>query len=226
MSKKIIVAYMALAAFAMFAVAATSASATILTQPTGTAATTGTKFKATNIGITKFNASGLTLECSNDALTGTITKNNGTEIEGTIETASFKGAESEELCKSNLGATKVTTTVGNGVPWCVKAETNAAKEDILTVRGNSCANAARSITFVFDIGSLECKYERTTTTGPIVGTYTTDTTGDAIGSITPSGSAVVREGTNVLCPATGTLEMSLTLETDPISGSASPMYIS
>jgi hypothetical protein len=233
MSKKIIAACMALAAFAAFAVMpAVSSASPVLTHPTGTkyCANGGSlgepcTVTATNIGITKFNASGLVVECSKDLLTGKITKNNGTEIEGTIETASFKGAEPEELCKSNLGATKVTTTVGNGVPWCVKAETNAAKEDILTVRGNSCANAARSITFAFDIGSLECKYERTTATGPIVGTYTTDTTGDAVGTIGAAGSGTVREGTNFLCPATGTLEMSFTLETDT-SASADPMYIS
>jgi hypothetical protein len=222
MCKKIIAACMALAAFATFAAAATPASATTLTQPTGTAVSIGTKFKATNVGIFKFFSSGLIVECSKVVLTGSVIKNNGVEVEGTIETASFKGTGFEERCTSNLGDAIVTTNVGNGVPWCLKAESS----DILTVRGNSCTNAARSITFVFDIGSLECKYERTTATGPIAGTYTTDTTGDAIGSITPSGSAVVREGTNVLCPATGALEGALTLETDPISGSASPMYIS
>jgi hypothetical protein len=228
MSKKLIAALMALAAFGALAMAST-ASATTLTQPTGTAVATGTKVKATNIGNTVFTAGSNTVTCSNDVLTGTIT-NNTSEIEGTIETASFKGTEAEEKCSSNLGPTRVTTTGGAtffGTPWCV----TAGAEDKLTIRGNSCANKARAITFAFDMTifgfPVECKYERTTTTGPITGTYTTDITGDAIGTILPAGSAVQpEEGNPFGCPGAGALEMKFTLETDPASGSSSPMYIS
>src|SRR4051812_48170001 len=154
MSKKLIVSCMTIAAFAAFGAASIASASPVLTHPTGTAAPIGTKFTATNIGETVFTAGSTTWTCSKDLLTGTITRNNGTEIEGTIENASFKGTETEERCAGSLGATKFTTSGGagfNGTPWCFKLETNAAKEDILTIRGNSCANAARSITFAFDL---------------------------------------------------------------------------
>jgi hypothetical protein len=226
MSKKLIAALMAVAALAAFAVAATSASATTLTQPTGTAVATGTKVKATNTSIAIFNASGLKVECSNDVLTGTITKNT-TEVEGTIETASFKGTEAEEKCVGSLGATRVTTTGAgfNGTPWCV----TAGAEDVLTIRGNGCASAARSLTFALDVPGAECKYERTTLTGPVKGTYTTDVSGsDAIGTIAAGANSEFKgESTNsFICPGTGTLQMTFTLETDPTSGASSPMYLS
>jgi hypothetical protein len=231
MSKKLITACMALVALAAFALPAV-ASATNdpdLTHPTGTLLATGKKIVGTNIGITKFIAGETTVECNKDVLTGTLTKNNGSEVEGTIETASFKGTASSERCTSGLGPVTVTTNVGNGTPWCVRS-TPAMVTDEVQIRGNGCANAARSITFVLHIatflGTIECKYERTTGTGPIKGTYTTDEpTSDAIIHIGTAGSAFAGEVTNSgACPASGSLEMSITLETDAVA--TEPLYFS
>lgn len=232
MSKKLITACMALAAFAAFVVmpAAASASPRLCeTTVNGECHNVGTgvKIRAHNVGVAKmFLSTGGTVECSNDSLTGTLTKNNGTEVEGTIETASYKGTESEERCVSSLGPTKVTTNVGNGTPWCVKALPGAAME--AQVRGNSCANAARSITFVFDVAGLECKYERSTTTGPVKGTYTTDTAPESTDAQihiprSATGSKFVLHVSNIFCPASGELEQTFTLETD-VEGT-SPLYI-
>jgi hypothetical protein len=229
MLRKIIGGSITLAAcFAAFGVA-NFASAATLTQPTGTTVATETKFKATNIGNLVFTFGSNTWICSNDVLTGTIT-NNTSEVEGTIETASFKGTEAEEKCPTSLGPARLTTAGGStflGTPWCM----TAGAEDKLSIRGNSCGGKARAITFAFDLiifgTAVECKYERTTATGPITGTYTTDTTGDAIGTILPAGSAVAPESANPFaCPGAGALEVKFTLETDPALGSSSPMYIS
>ena len=232
MYKKLIAACMALAALAAFAAMPAISSAAELGETT-----TGGVFskieppkpiRAHNVGVAKmFLSTGGVVECSNDSLTGTLTKNNGTEVEGTVETASYKGTESEERCVSPLGATKVTTNVGNGTPWCVKALPGEAME--VQVRGNSCANKARSLTFVFDVAGLECKYERTTATGPVKGTFTTDTApenSDAIIHIPRSatGSKFVGEKENsFFCPASGELEQSFTLETDA-TPETEPLY--
>jgi hypothetical protein len=225
MSKRLIVAFMSFAA--LFALATASASAATLTQPTGTAVASGTKFKGTSIGEASFSFGSTFVTCP-AVLTGTITNNIG-EIEGTVETVAFKGTAANGGCTSPFEAATVTTTGGAsflGTPWCL----TAGAEDILRIRGNSCANKTRAVTFALDLTffgtSVECKYERTSTTGPIVGTYTTDTTGDAIGYISPGGSSFVPESINPFgCPGAGSLEMKFTLETD--TGSIeSPMYIS
>jgi hypothetical protein len=226
MSKKLIAACMAIAAFAAFGMASTASAATI-THPTGTILATGTKIEATNIGVTKFIAGSVEVECSTATLTGTLTKNTSTAgafTEGTIETASFTGTAAESKCTSGfLGAVKVTTAVTNGTPYCIKSPTGS---DEFQLRGNGCASAARNLTFTLDSAFFgECKYERTTATGPVKGTITTDATGDAQVIVgTGVNSEFKGESTNNFsCPATGSLQMTLTLETD---GVASPLYFS
>jgi len=215
----------AFAALAVFSVIPAAASASPqLTAPTGTTAATGTKIQGTNIGPIRFIASGLTVECSFGRLTGALTKNNGPEIEWTIESAVFQGIVANEQCTSTLGSTGVTTSVGNGTPWCFRASNIAADE--FQIRGNKCASVTRSITFALDVPGAECKYERTTATGPIKGTFATHPE-DAVISMTTVGAQFAGESTNsFICPPSGGLEMKFTLETDPTTGSSSPIYIS
>ena len=227
MSKKLMTGLLALVALAAMALPAAASASPELTAPTGTTAATGTKIQATNVGVTKFIASGLTVECSIDKLTGTLTKNNGTEIDETIESASFKGTSGTgEECSSPYGAFNMTTNVGNGTPWCLRALQSFANADEFQIRGNSCTNAPRGLTFVMDFPEMSCQYQRTTTTGLIKGGFATDPE-DAILTITLANSQFVGEtGNPPLCPGSFALETKFTMETDPTAGSTSPFYLS
>lgn len=224
MHKKSITTCLAMAAVAVFAMPAIASAAIspALTDSTGALVPAGTKVKATNIGNTLFTSdpSGPTVTCTSAILTGEITKNkgNGEAIEGNIESASFTGTSGPEAkeCSSSLGAVNVTTAVSNGTPWCVKALPGAG--DVLNVRGGKCTEKARAITFILDVttifGTVECAYERTTKTGPVTGTYTTQPA-DARGTIAGgANSTFAGENTNPgTCPENGTLDMEFELQT-------------
>jgi len=245
MSKKLITAclgVLALAAFALPAANAFAVSAT-LTHPTGTALATGTKLTGTNIGKTLLRndeGSSTLFECTKATLTGTLTKNSGGHIESNITTATFsgEGAESNGMkeCIGFAGLGNLTPTtngthegakvdgedVAQGTPWCMTAGGELAA-NTFTVRGGTCSENARNITFILhSTGAGECRYTRSTA---ITGTYTTDTTGDAIATISPNAtSTFTREFGGVLCPTALTLSMQFTLETD--TSPASPVWIS
>jgi len=272
MSKKLITACLGLFALAAFVLPAMASASPVLTHPTGTAlqpvfegakskncAEGGTCITATNVGETFFMSDlsqatqTVIAQCSKAVITGSLTKNNGTEIEGDITTATFSGSGAESInsmteCTgiANLGVTAngkhaVKTggalektdneEVSSATPWCLAA---SGATDTFTVRGGTCSEASRKITFILDSTfskgvSTECKYERT---AAIQGTYTTDTSGDAVLTVVPGETAASREkttfkgetGNNILCPSLGTLQMSLTLETD--KATAEPLYIS
>ena len=246
MSKKLITACLGLLALAAFALpaAASAANEPTITHPTGTVlnptgktCTTGLPgicILATNTTIAKFKSGSTTLsECSTVRITGALSKNTMTGIEGTIHTATFSGtgplADGISHCTSSVfGGLTATTNGGgvdgenvtNGTPWCMKS---SAVEDKFTVRGGSCSQEPRAITFILDSTSAgECKYSRT---AAIEGTFTTHSTGDAIVSLAPDGSTeFTKEAGGILCPGSGSLEMSFTMETD--TGTAEPLYIS
>jgi hypothetical protein len=173
MYKKAITICMAVTASAALAVSASaSASSPLLTNAAGTPVPVSTNLRATNMGITKFIFPGMLFECSNDVLTGKLTANpnNGSPVEATIETASFKGV-AEEDCATGFGLRRVTTSLssGRGVPYCLRA----LAEDKLQIRGGACNEAARGIELGLDIFGGECKYERAAGK-PIEGTYNTN----------------------------------------------------
>jgi hypothetical protein len=205
MYKRVILACAALAAFAAFAVipAVASASEPVLTYPTGTIMPINTKIRAHNVnGNTKMTLpGGGAVECSNSTMTGTLIQNNGV-VKGNVESASFKGTESEERCTSPLGATKVTVT---SLPWCLSSTevTNGFE-----VRGGLCSEATRALTFTLDVAGLSCSYSRAN----VNGTFTTHPE-DAI--LTISEIEFAKSGGSFLCPASGKLDMSFTLEHDP-----------
>ncbi len=229
MSKKLITTCLALFALAAFVLPAVASASPVVTHPTGTKlvpGANGVKIKATNIGNTLLTStSGTTLvECSTASMTGTLTVNSGTSIEGNIESTSFSGTEAGGKC-TGLGGIIVTTNVGNGVPWCL----HSTGGDEFQVRGGKCSEVPRSITFAMDSGlGVTCHYERANS---IKGTFTTHSTGDAILTVTGAGETGVTDtlftkeaGDSVLCPADGTLDMAFTLETD--TATAEPLYIS
>ena len=211
MYKRVILAGAALAAFAAFAVAPAIASASpVLTYPTGTVMPINTKIRAHNVGNTKMTLpGGGAVECSNSAMTGELIQNNGV-IKGNIETASFKGTESEERCSSPLGATKVTVT---SLPFCLSSTevTNGFE-----VRGGLCSEASRALVFTLDVAGLSCTYSKASASG----TFTTHPE-DAI--LTVSEVEFAKSGGSFLCPASGKLDMSFTLEHD--SAGTNPVYI-
>ena len=230
MHKKLMTACMALVAFAALAVMPAVASATNdpdLTHPTGTPLAPGAKITATNIGetlMTDANTNILT-RCTKAVLTGELTKNNGTEVEGSVTSASFTGSGSESRCTATFGDSIITPTVpvagvAHGLPWCIRS-TPAMGTDEVQVRGGKCSEASRDIRFILDVfgGATECEYQRTTA---IPGTYTTEPS-DAIVHISEQKFSRIR-GSSFICPSEGFLDMSFTLETD--TPTADPLYFS
>ena len=192
MSKKIIMACMALVALAAFALpaAASAANDPQLTHPTGTLLAAGAKITGTQVGPSAlYSTSGTKeLECSKGTMTGTLIKNTGGTVEGEVTKAEFGGtgaqAAGEPLPEcTGLGFFTTNTSVTvNSVPWCLKS-TPLMAEDEFQVSGGKCGAAATKISFtLLPTGFGECTYTSTQTA--IKGTYTTDTTGDAILKVT------------------------------------------
>jgi len=240
MSKKLIACALAVVAIGILAQPAMSEGAQIGETQSGffSVLANGTKITGTNVVKAKLvNSSlGVIAECSNVVMTGEI-KNYGTAgvIEANIETATFSGegpeANGMKECvgEAALGSLTPTTngglvdgeTVTNGTPWCLKT---VASTDRFTVRGGSCSQEARSITFTLDTTLAgKCLYSRSSA---IEGTFTTDTGGqDAVLTVGSFSSQFTREaGSGFFCPSTAALEMSITLETDSTSF-PTPLYI-
>jgi hypothetical protein len=227
MHKKLIGALMALAAFAAFAVMPAGASALpTLGETSGSPATftplaPGAKVTATNVGNTKFTGA-INVECDHAHMTAEVHVNNDEEHTSNITSAAFNGTGTGTDCTGGGESVKVTPSVagtGHELPWCIQA---LAGSDSFTVRGNSCTNPSRPITFAFDFTGigLTCKYKKE---GSFTGTFTTDLSGqDAVLTISEQATSGTGEGNNIFCPTSGKLDMSFTLETD---GTNIPLYI-
>jgi hypothetical protein len=242
MNRKLTAACTTLAACIAFVALPTIASATTnvtVTHPTGTVLAAGpTKITGTNVGEVKFNGGAIVVSCTSAVLTGTLNKNNKAEAgfnetAATLETATFSGTGAGGECTSNSGFwgnAKITIGVGNGLPFCLSSRTNFAADEF-RIRGGECPGITRSITLVIDFPKLaiECRYERTTPTGPMVGTYKTDTgtPSDAIFDLKSGMETTLKgeEGNAGFCPTEESLEMSITFETDE-KAPAAPLYIS
>ncbi|HET7506938.1 MAG TPA: hypothetical protein VFJ53_01140 [Solirubrobacterales bacterium] len=211
MSKKLMTGLLALVALAAMALPAVASASPELTSPTGTTAAVGSKITAVNIGDTLMTdtSGNVITRCSTVDLSGELTKNSGTAIEGNVTTASFTGTGSEGNCTGTFfSSPKVTPGVANGLPWCVRAlSTFGADEG--QIRGGKCSEAAREIRFALDLGSITCLYSRAATE-PIKGTLTTDVGGqDAVVHIEKQLFKPV--STPFPCPEEGLLDMSFTL---------------
>jgi hypothetical protein len=229
MKSKLIAACMALAACVAFGVAASSAMAVTAQAPTGTALAVGSKIQATSLENTIMTSSstGKLIECTKAKMTGELTTNGPTTITGDITSAEFSGTGTEGDCTSSTGASiKVTTNIEGGLPYCLKTIT---EKDEFEVRGGKCTEGARSIKYTLDATGIGyCGYEAAS----LKGTFTTDVTGstqDAILTLNEAGPFTRFESSGLVsffCPENGvTLDMKFTLETDPIEGNASPIYI-
>ncbi|HET7454591.1 MAG TPA: hypothetical protein VFJ76_03630 [Solirubrobacterales bacterium] len=200
---------------------AASASTAELTYPTGTRLATGNTLKGVNTGSITFKTAGgaLLWECTTASMTGTLVKNNGTEVEANVEALTMTGTAAESKCTSGevTGNKKVTLGVAQGLPWCLKA-TSTMKEDEFQIRGGKCSEASRQINFGLDDALGECKYKRGEA---IAGTFTTEPS-DAVLSV--PASEFVKESGSIGCTTAYRIEFSLTLERD--EEGTHPVYLS
>jgi hypothetical protein len=240
MHKKLITACLALVALAAFALPAMAQAANkaTLTQPTGTAMTAGTKITGTNIGNSLIlSTSGSTqLTCTIATMTGELTKNETGNVQGNISAAAFTGAGPGNRCTGfvNLAVDPLGLGTGAGQGWCLKSNgTIEETTDEFQVFGGKCSETTKKIKFLWtaETGG-ECEYESTTTTA-FKGTYTTDTTGDAILTTPRSGHTAtedagftkIRDTTPFgLCPSSIGTSLKFTLEKD--EATSTPIFIS
>lgn len=217
-----------LAAFAaLLAVAPFASASPELTHPTGTRVSAGTLVELTNVAHST-TAAPLTLttslgniSCASATITGTITKNTGTEAQVELTTTEFGGTPGKTTsghCQG-IGAEKLTLTPSHtsdetkSLPWCI---TNVGTKDQFSIRGGKCGEAPRPLTFSTH-GDITCSYER----AEIVGTYTTHPS-DAIATVT--GQEFKRFAGSAFCPSSGQLDMALTMFTH--GKPTEPVYIS
>jgi len=219
------VALLALVACALTPAIAAAANAPDLTFPTGTLLSAGSKFKGTSVGSSpNFTTTGgeTFWGCTKTEVTGTLTKNKGSEIEADIESFSISGTGLGGICTGTIlpQTDWIFASGTNGLPWCLRS-TSTMKEDEAQIRGGSCTGVSRPIRIVqittLEI-PLECVYERT---APIAGTYTTDPE-DA--RLTFTGAEWLRTAGGFACAAAWKLDFNFTLERD--EATASPLYIS
>ena len=192
-----------------------------LTYPTGTRLATGSTLKATNVGVITVTRTDGTSggNCSAASLTGSLVKNNGTEVEANIEAASFTGTGTEGRCTIEsmwTGNWKFTFGIEKGLPWCLVAN-SLMKEDEFQIRGGKCSETSRPIYLALDASGGECKYEA----GSFRGTFTTEPSDTVLTVSTPEYPLV---SGSFLCPALWRLDFSLTLERD--EAGTHPVYIS
>jgi hypothetical protein len=163
---------------------------------------TGAKIKAISEGAGRMSIGSLDFECTENYITGFVSRNNGTNIEATITRAKFQGTESETKCKSSQGATRVTipalTNESGTSHWCIN---NVPGEDKVELYGKNCATTGNGVlTIVLDMPlGLVCRYKRE---APLVGTFTTSTNHEASTLALTGEATFSREETSSgLCPA-------------------------
>jgi hypothetical protein len=218
MHKNLITICTALAMLAATVVGPSAAFATntpLLTAPAGTVAVAGSTIVGTAGETILANTNGEPiLTCSNAKMSGEVTKNFGGNVEGNITSAAIFGpntpvaGEPNNACVAILDFSVTATT-----PWCLRSTTVMAT-DAFSLRGGKCSEAAKPIVFHLVFSNTTCTYERTTISGPITGTFTTGTSPASLTvSSTPAGSGFVKTaGSSFICPSSGVLKMTFTLE--------------
>jgi hypothetical protein len=221
MAKKLIMSCMAIVAFAAFVLPASAMALNDpqLTDGSGGAVAKGSLIKAHNVGETIFYNTAKTIKesvCNNVLLTGEVTSNGvGTgTVSGKITKANFAGTGPVH---ADNGLAECTGEIGNSyitvknLPMEVSS-TPAMVTDEFQVTGNAGAKIK------FLIGSTlagNCEYEAA---GPVKGDYTTgtsatnDSTFKTRATEAGSGSKLIAGG--FLCPSSGVLDMTFTMETD------------
>jgi hypothetical protein len=215
MIKKTLAPCLTMAAFVAALVFPVVASASpALTFPTGTRLAAGNLMKTTNVGEVQLG----TLFCTSASMTGSLVKNTGTELEVNITSFALSGTGTNGECTSSFGGATVTTSIENGLPYCLRL-TSSMTSDETQMRGGSCSEFSRRIWFRVDSTTAgECTYDRINN---LVGTVKTDPE-DAV--FTFSAMPFTKQAGGFLCPNSMGMNMSFTLERD--WASAEPVYIS
>ena len=215
MHKKPIIVCLTVAAFMAFIAVPAASASPVLTHPTGTilSAAGNPKLTATSVGSVTFTSSSGSIHCSHASMTGELTANTGSLIEGKITSAEVGGIAAGTDCESWNGDTHMTLNASAAAPWCMKS----GGKDTITIA--DCAGG--SITFTIDFtNGVTCGYGK----AAINGTFTTDASGDAVLTVSEQGFSRIHSN-SILCLSEVKLDMSLTLETDTTS-SNDPLYIS
>jgi hypothetical protein len=216
MSKKIIMACMALVAFAALALPAAALAAN---EPevveNGTKVATGTALVGTATNTLFTTTEGATLvTCSTAKMSGTLKTNSGTKVEGEIPVGSaiFQGTGAVSAhnglpeCTGSFGNAYITVTTA----LCVRSD-NTMVADEFQVNGGACGTGGKVKFIIGSTTAGACEYE---STGAVKGDYTTSATNSSLttrDNSTGSGSKKIAGG--VLCPTSGALAMTFNLET-------------
>lgn len=194
MHKKLMLACMAIAAFAAFVIAPAASAHTLTSE--GIAVPVGTSITGVNEPgtVSKFTG-GFSVTCETLHLTGTVTRNDTEVIEGTIPVggAQFDNAGGA-ACSSALGATTVNVTS----ELCLKT---IKETDTLLTTG--CGG---NVKFDLTVGGTVCLYEAAS----VSGSFTTNET-PVTGTVSEQPAKEV--GGKFFCPDEGKLDMSINLHT-------------
>jgi hypothetical protein len=202
MHKKLMMACMAIAAFAAFIVAPAASASPVLTEG-GVALTghapgsgfVGASITGKNTGETVFTGA-FNVRCTVAHLTGTLTANTGTKIKGEIPlgNSKFTGTGTNGDCTSALG--NVGVTVNSKL--CLESVTG--QDNVVTT---GCGG---SVVFTLEItGTGPCKYSTASVTGSFV------TNVDA--AVTVSEQEAKKSEGGIFCPSSGKLDMVFDLQT-------------
>lgn len=191
------------AALVVFGLVPAGASASSYLASGGTQIAAGKGITGTSTEKTKLTSSAGTVECDTSVIHGTVTQNAGKVIEGDITEAFFHNNE-KKPCSGAFGSVTVEIT---SLPWCIK---QTKTTNVFEVRGGTCGEAAKPLTFTLQTGLFgTCKYERTT---GVTGNGVNVTAGGVTNAhLTVSKSVFNR--VSGFCPATGELDFTFKLET-------------
>jgi hypothetical protein len=159
--------------------------------------------------------------CTNATLTGKIVKNTTGTVEGTITTFDFSGTGGIHAdnglneCTGDIGSSAVTVI---SKPLCVRSTEAMATDEFQVgaeLAGKTCAEGTGNVKFLLiSTTAGECEYE---TASSVKGDFTTAAVGTASklttrDTIAGSGATKIRGG--FLCPSSGMLAMTFTMETE------------
>jgi hypothetical protein len=196
MFKKLILAGMAIAAFAAFAVAPAASASPVLTEK-GVAVAANSLVTFTSTETPTFTGA-FNVTCTKGTITAKVTKNSGTKIEGTALAANvqYSGTGTGGDCTSALGSTRVI----------VNSELCLTSEASDTFVINGCE--AKPVEFTLEVtGTGPCKYS----TSAIKGTFTTNATPATV-KVTEQEAKKIEGG--FFCPSSGKLDQDFDLYTD------------
>jgi hypothetical protein len=175
----------------------------------------GKKIVAESEETSEFVSPLLTVRCNENIITGSVHKNDGAEIQGTIEDAWFQSNLNPEgtACRSTAGAVvtvtvQLTNELAKTHHWCIRT---VPKTDKWQIWGNNCTTdpvkEPGTFTFALHTGGITCYFIRTEL---IEGTFTTVNAEHKATTLTMSGEPkfVTEAGTShsSFCPSSGTLK--------------------